>query len=424
MFAKSFFRTLACAACALVYTSASMAQTFDQSHAAFTAVLQRSVHWNAAGTATAVDYAAIKADPAALTAYTQSLSRVTQAQFDQMSKLQKRALLINAYNAFTLQLILTKYPNLKSIKELGSLLKSPWKQSFITFLGKQRSLDDIEHGLLRGAADFDDPRIHFAVNCASIGCPALRPEAFVAEKLDAQLLDQTQRFLRDRSRNYFAASENTLYISPIFKWYGEDFERGFLKADSVAAFLADYGGSLGLTQSVVAALKQDDVDLDYTDYDWKLNRHIAQSQSTREPQLKSRVHALYAEVAGKLSDVPVKTASELMQQRSQSIIVDVRPAAERTVSMLPGAITEVEFQSNYARTKQPVVVYCTIGYRSGLAARKLRASGLQAFNLQGGILAWIAEGGTISDPKGRTTRRVHVYGKSWAVVPKDYEAVF
>jgi hypothetical protein len=258
---------------ALVLAQLSHAVAFDHNHKGLSDVLQSTVAWNKAGTATQVNYAALKAAPAALNTYTQSLSAVTAQEFAGFSKLQRRAFLINAYNAFTLQLILTKYPNLKSIKDLGSLFKSPWKQTFFTLLGQKTALDDIEHTLLRGASDYDDPRIHFAVNCASIGCPALRPEAYVASRLDQQLFDQTQRFLRDRTRNHYDAASSTLFLSSIFDWYGDDFNRGFLGAPSLAAFLAGYGGSLGLSNTQLAQLKRGEVEFDFGDYDWQLNDH-------------------------------------------------------------------------------------------------------------------------------------------------------
>ena len=248
------------------------ADSFDQSHQSFTDVLTSHVRWNASGTATSVDYAGLKAGRAALDRYTASLSKVTQAQFQQFSKLERRAFLINAYNAFTLQLILTKYPDLSSIKDLGSFFSSPWKKAFVPLLGQTRSLDDIEQVMLRGAKEYDDPRIHFAVNCASIGCPALRPEAFVAPRLDAQLLDQTQRFLRDRSRNRYNTESGALELSMIFKWYGGDFERGFLGAKSVAEFVANYASSLGLTAEQLTKLKAGEVNIGYTEYNWTLNK--------------------------------------------------------------------------------------------------------------------------------------------------------
>ena len=272
IFYVNFWSSICLSLAATLLPAQTLAAAFDHQHNGFTAVLKQQVRWNAEGTATAVNYAALKAQPAALNAYTASLSKITAAELKSFSKAQRRAFLINAYNAFTVQLILSKYPDLKSIKDLGGVFSSPWKKSFVPLLGRTISLDEIEHTLIRGAADFDDPRIHFAVNCASIGCPALRDEAYTADKLDAQLFDQTQRFLKDRSRNYFNAKNNTLNLSMIFKWYGSDFERGFLNAKSVVEFVANYGTSLALTKAQEQAIKSGTVDLEYTEYDWLLNK--------------------------------------------------------------------------------------------------------------------------------------------------------
>lgn len=248
------------------------AHAFDAQHGAWTALLARHVHWNAAGTASAVDYSGLVAERAALAAYLAELTAVPRSEFDVWPKADRRAFLINAYNAWTVEMILRSYPKLESIKDLGSLFSSPWKQRFFTLFGAEQSLDGIEHGLLRGAADYDDPRIHFAVNCASIGCPALRPEAYRGADLDAQLDDQTRRFLRDRTRNRYDAAERTLYLSHIFDWYESDFEHGWLGADSVAAFVGHYASELGLDETQATVLTAGDVDIEYLDYDWSLNR--------------------------------------------------------------------------------------------------------------------------------------------------------
>ena len=266
-----FCLALVCLAVAM-FVPAQAAVPFDHEHAQFTDVLKKHVRWNGAGTASAVDYAGLKAQRTGLDEYTAALSQVTAVQLAKFSKLERRAFLINAYNAFTLQLILTKYPDLASIKDLGGLFSSPWKKAFVPLTGQTRSLDDIEHTLIRGAADFDDPRIHFAVNCASIGCPSLRPEAFTAGALEAQLQDQTQRFLRDRSHNYYDAAANTLHLSMIFKWYGSDFERGLLGANSVPQFVSNYGAAMALSKVQQQQIGAGKVDLEYTKYDWKLNR--------------------------------------------------------------------------------------------------------------------------------------------------------
>jgi Protein of unknown function, DUF547 len=150
------------------------AQTFDHSHQAWTALLKKHVVLLGGGKASQARYAGFAGDSSALQAYTDSLSSVSSAAFNAFSKPQQMAFLINAYNAFTVALILTRYPKLASIRDLGSLLSNPWKPKFIKLLGTEMSLDNIEHDTLRAKGRFDDPRVHFAVNCASIGCPMLR----------------------------------------------------------------------------------------------------------------------------------------------------------------------------------------------------------------------------------------------------------
>lgn len=247
--------------------------SFDHSHAGFTALLSRHVLWNAAGTATSVDYAALAQDRAALDAYTRAVSAVAVDEFNTWSKAQRVSFLINAYNAFTLQRILSRYPNLKSIRDFGNIVfDSPWKQRFFRLLGATRHLDEVEHELLRGAADFDEPRIHFAVNCASIGCPALRPEAYRADLLAAQLEDQTRRFLRDRSRNRLdLQGRGTAWISPIFKWYDQDFMTGHQGHTSVRHFLNAYAPELTTSAQGRAVLQRGSFALKYADYSWELN---------------------------------------------------------------------------------------------------------------------------------------------------------
>jgi Protein of unknown function, DUF547 len=240
-----------------------VAASFDLTHATWSALLKMHVHWSADGSASAVDYGALRASPKALNDYLAQLEAVTPAQFETFAPADQRAFLINAYNAWTVKLIVSKTTNPASIKDLGSLFSSPWKKQFFTLLGKPQSLDGVEHGLIRGAPDYDDPRIHFAVNCASIGCPALRPEAYVGARLDAQLEDQTLRFLRDRSRNRADVAKRTLYLSKIFDWYGDDFELPFRGTKTLPEFLARYSSAWGTDIR--------GFDIDFLDYDWRLN---------------------------------------------------------------------------------------------------------------------------------------------------------
>lgn len=248
------------------------AEAFDHQHAAWTALLANHVRWNAEGTASSVDYAGFKGERKALAAYLATLSAVPRAEFDRWSTPERQAFLINAYNAYTVELILRADALPASIKDLGSLFRSPWKQRFFTLLGEERHLDDVEHDLLRGAEGFNEPRIHFAVNCASIGCPALRPEAYTAGALDAQLEDQTRRFLRDRSRNRYDAASDELQLSKIFDWYAVDFERDWRGTRSVGGFAALYADALALPAAVATRAASGDLAIDWTDYDWALNR--------------------------------------------------------------------------------------------------------------------------------------------------------
>jgi hypothetical protein len=243
----------------------------DPSHAAWTALLRRHVVLVRGGQASQVRYAAFAAERPALQAYLAQLSAVPKATFDAFPREQQQAFLINAYNAFTVELILTRYPQLGSIKELGSLLQSPWKRRWVPLLGATVSLDDIEHGMLRDRGRFDEPRVHFAVNCASIGCPPLREEAFVGDRLDAQLEEQSRRFMSDRTRNRWNPARGRLELSPIFDWYGEDFRLGHRGITSVEAFAARHAELLADAPSERDRIRSQKVGLAFTDYDWSLN---------------------------------------------------------------------------------------------------------------------------------------------------------
>lgn len=244
---------------------------FDHAHAAWTALLKKHVVVQRGGQASQVRYGAFAADRAALKSYLDTLSAVPEATFAGWSKAQRMAFLVNAYNAFTVELILTRYPKLESIKDLGSVFQSPWKPKWVPLLGTKVSLDDIEHEMLRKRGAYDDPRVHFAVNCASIGCPALREEAFVAERLDTQLDEQALRFMSDRSRNRYNAQRGRLEVNKIFDWFGEDFRLGHRGIASLPAFLARYANQLADSPADREKVRGGQVDVAFLDYDWKLN---------------------------------------------------------------------------------------------------------------------------------------------------------
>ncbi len=252
-------------------TPAAVAQAFDAEHAAWTALLRKHVVLLRGGQGSQVRYAGFAADRATLKAYLDSLSAVPEATFKALSKPAQQAFLMNAYNAFTVELILTKYPDLKSIKDLGTLFSSPWKPKWVPLLGSRLSLDDIEHGLLRARGVYDEPRVHFAVNCASIGCPMLREEAFTADRLPAQLQQQTERFMADRTRNRWNAARGRLELSKIFDWYGDDFALGHQGIRSLKAFAGQHAERLADAPADRARLKAGEFDIAFLDYDWALN---------------------------------------------------------------------------------------------------------------------------------------------------------
>lgn len=247
--------------------SAAQAKPIDHQYAAWDALTKKHVRWLPDNSQSRVDYAGFKADRAQLTQALAELSAVTQAEFDQWTPARQMAFMINAYNGFTVELILTKYPDLKSIKDLGSLIQSPWKKKFFKLLGAQRNLDWIENDVLR--ARYNDPRIHVGINCASIGCPALRSEAYTGAKLDAQLDDGMLRFVSDKTRNRY--HDGKLEVSEIFKWFAEDFEKGNKGFRQVSDVFALYATQIGPDAATQASIRNKAVPITYLPYDWTLN---------------------------------------------------------------------------------------------------------------------------------------------------------
>ena len=201
--------------------------------------------------------------------YLSNISQVSRQDFETWNHSDQLAFLINAYNAATVDLVLSEYPKIDSIKDIGFLFSSPWRQKVVGLFGEQVSLDDIEHGMIRGWGRYNEPRIHFAVNCAAVGCPGLRPEAFVGVKLEQQLEESTELFLSDSSRNYYSADR--LYISSIFNWYEEDFKQGWQGINSVTEFFARYTDVMALSVDTRSAIDKNQIRIRYLRYDWGLN---------------------------------------------------------------------------------------------------------------------------------------------------------
>jgi hypothetical protein len=200
-----------------------------------------------------VNYKGFQKDKDELGAYLKTLS--DNEPKSSWSEDDQKAYWINAYNAFTVSLILQNYP-VKSIKDIaGKVYKvnTPWDIKFIDIGGKKYDLNNIEHGILR--KKYNDPRIHFALVCAAISCPKLRNEAYTGSQLDAQLDDAGRDFLNDKSKNRINADRAAL--SKYFSWYKGD----FIKTGSLANFINKY------SQTKINS----NTKIEFIDYDWSLN---------------------------------------------------------------------------------------------------------------------------------------------------------
>jgi len=247
------------------------ALAFDHTYAAWEGLLRKHVRYVENGNASRVSYAGFLQDRGLLHGFLQEVQDVKRAEFDTWTKPEQEAFLINAYNAFTIEKILTRYPYLKSIRDFGTVFGNPWKDRFFTLFGEPAYLDRIEHEMLRKDGVYDEPRVHVAVVCASIGCPMLRNEPFRAATLDAQLEDAMRRFLSDRTRNRYDTGRHRLEVSRIFEWYVKDFEKGYHGFTSVKATLARYAELLADRPEDREAVRQQKAGLAFLDYDWGLN---------------------------------------------------------------------------------------------------------------------------------------------------------
>lgn len=226
---------------------------FDHTHEQFSKVLKNNTK-DVAGQVL-VNYKQLKKHPEELLAYIDQMEDLSKDEFKAFSRNQKLAFWINAYNAYTLQIVIKNYP-IESIKDIGSLFSSTWNKKFINLMGKEMSLDDIEHQTIR--KEFKEPRIHFAVNCASLGCPSLLQEAYNHEHLNAQLDLAAKHFLTNKTKNYYNKTEKVFYLSKIFNWYGADFN-------------AKYKGYLSYVRRYIKAPKNTPVE--WNEYNWELNEY-------------------------------------------------------------------------------------------------------------------------------------------------------
>lgn len=233
-----------------VSTDLGESDALPPEHTLWTTLLQTHVSENGR-----VDYKGFKADSIRLYTYLNTLS--THAPADSWSRAERLVYWINAYNAFTVQLIVENYP-LQSIQDLHPKLYVPmvnsvWHRKFFKINGQPMTLNAIEHKILR--KEFNEPRIHFAIVCASESCPQLLNHAYVADRIDEQLTVQARAFINDPKRNKI--SEDTLELSSIFSWFKGDFTRN----GSLKEYIGKY------TDITI----QSSAKISYLDYDWSLN---------------------------------------------------------------------------------------------------------------------------------------------------------
>ncbi|GDY25835.1 hypothetical protein AHAT_17250 [Agarivorans sp. Toyoura001] len=237
----------------LIASPLALAESFD--HSQWDGLLKEYVHWPVANQESRVDYANF--DRQELQAYLDKLASITQSEFDAWSDNEQLAFLINAYNAYTVQYILSAYPNITSIRDLGNLFQSPWKKKRFMLFGEKVSLDHIEHDLIRPG--YNNPHIHAAVVCAAISCPPLQSVAYTGDAVEQQIKQAFKEFLQS-NKNHYDKESNRLKLSSIFKWYKGDFGK------SLNNYLSDYAVDLRMTPEQMKAAK-----ISYLDYDWSLN---------------------------------------------------------------------------------------------------------------------------------------------------------
>jgi hypothetical protein len=228
-----------------------------------------------------VNYTGLKADRKGLDAFVSSLSALDPELFGKWSDKEKIAFWINAYNALTLRVIIDNYPikasffsALRFPQNSIRQIKGVWDEIQFPVMGRNMTLDNIEHDTLR--SQFDEPRIHMALVCAALGCPPLRNETYIWAKLESQLDDQARRFFKDPGKFRGDREEDRVYLSSIFKWFGGDFVKSYGSAKgfpgkketerAVLNFASNY-----LDRDEKSYLEKGGYSISYLPYDWSLN---------------------------------------------------------------------------------------------------------------------------------------------------------
>lgn len=202
-----------------------------------------------------VEYSKLKENKEDLSKFRSYLGDLNSAKVENFDRNEKLAFWINAYNAYTIDLIINNLP-IASIKNIGNFFNGPWDQNICKAGRETYTLNHIEHKILR--VDFQEPRIHFAIVCASISCPKLLSTAFTKQNIEELLDIGAKNFINDSTKNMFDAKENILMASKIFSWFGEDFD--------------SMGGTIGVWNKYTKTQQiPKNSDIDFIDYDWSLN---------------------------------------------------------------------------------------------------------------------------------------------------------
>ena len=228
-----------------------------------------------------VDYKGLKANRGKLDAFAAALGALSPEVYNGWSDKEKIAFWINAYNALTLEAIIDRYPikssfvaSLRFPKNSIRQIPGVWDELKFRVMGGEMSLDEIEHARLRRT--FSEPRIHVALVCAAMGCPSLRNEPFTADRLDAQLDDQADRFLKNSEKFRIDRNEGNIHLSSIFKWFGDDFKSAY---GTDTRFTGHERAERAVLNFISERLIEPDADylakgeykIEYLDYDWSLN---------------------------------------------------------------------------------------------------------------------------------------------------------
>ncbi len=259
------------------------AARFD--HAIWDDLLRQHVYMVNQGKASVVDYFNFSAHRGQLSGYLSQLSQIKKSDFSNWDKSEQLAFLINAYNAFTIDMILrtqSTFPqdryykprNIRDKLQLISRIKNQQKINFIPLLGEILSLSELEDDFIRRPGNYDEPRIHFALNRASIDYPALRNRAYSGIDLEQQLESATRAFLSDRSRNRLDEVTGKLEVSELFDWYERDFERGWQGWPNLSQFFTQYRDSLADTAHAKELLATDNFYIRFLEFNWILNEKL------------------------------------------------------------------------------------------------------------------------------------------------------